>query len=264
MPFVAHRALGWRPVEIDETWGLVTIRKGMAFSICNSLWCRTCTLLFLDLRFSQAELAALYADYRGSDYVALREHYEPGYALRNEVYDAGSHYLGAVESFLEPHLPERPRVLDWGGDTGRNTPFAGRRALGHVHDISGKKVLPGIERVDLDAVRRTQYDLVVCSNVLEHVPYPADLVLELRSAMSRGTILYVEVPHEDLRRTHTGGAGELHTKKRHWHEHINFFGLESLHRLLHRCGLEVIAAGEMLAVVEGRTVAIFQFACRLA
>lgn len=263
MPFVAHRALGWQPVEIDETWGLVTIRKGMAYSICNSLWCRSCHLLFMDLRFSQAELAALYADYRGADYVALRESYEPGYALRNQVYDAGSLYLDTVEAFLEPHLPVRPRVLDWGGDTGRNTPFAGRRALGHVYDISGKEVLPGIERVDRNTVRSIQYDLVLCSNVLEHVPYPADLVMELRSTMSRGTVLYIEVPHEELRRTHAGEPAELNTKKRHWHEHINFFGIESLHRLLQRCGLDVVAADEMRAVVEGRPVAMFQFACRL-
>lgn len=263
MPFVAHRALGWQPVEIDASWGLLTIRAGMAYSICNSLLCRTCDLLFLDLRFSQAELAALYADYRGHNYVALREYYEPGYALRNQVYDAGSLYLHAVETFLAPHLPVRPRVLDWGGDTGRNTPFAGRRALGHVHDISGKEVLQGIERVNRDTVRSTRYDLVVCSNVLEHVPYPADLIMELRSAMSGGTILYIEVPHEELRRNHTGSATELQRKKRHWHEHINFFGLESLTRLMRRCGLEIVAAEELHAVVEDRPVAMFQFACRL-
>jgi len=262
MPFVAHRALGWQPVEIDDSWGLVTIRNGMAYSICNSLWCRVCGLLFMDLRFSDAELAALYADYRGTDYVALRERYEPGYALRNQALDTEIPYLDAVETFLEPHISSRPRVLDWGGDTGRNTPFAGVRELGHVHDISGKRLLPGMECVDRETAFTTAYDLVVCSNVLEHVPYPAQLLMELRCAMRRGTILYLEVPHEELPRTHQGTA-DLNRSKRHWHEHINFFSLESLQRLVHRCGLEVVATNELPVVVAGRPSVQFQLACRL-
>ncbi len=234
----------------------------MAYTICNSLWCTACGLLFMDLRFSEAELAALYADYRGTEYVALRERYEPGYALRNQSLDAGILYMEAVEAFLDPHVSSRPRVLDWGGDTGRNTPYAGSRALGHVHDISGKRLLPELECVDRDTAFSTAYDLVVCSNVLEHVPHPADLVMELRQTMGRGTILYVEVPHEDLARTHQGPE-DLNRSKRHWHEHINFFSLESLQRLLRRCGLEVVATNELHVVAGNRPVAQFQLACRL-
>jgi len=263
MPFVAHRALGWQPVEIDDSWGLATIRKGMAYSICNSLWCRTCGLLFMDLHFSDAELAALYADYRGIAYIMLRERYEPGYALRNETLDAGIVYMEAVETFLAPHLPRRPRVLDWGGDTGRNTPFATNRAFGHVHDISGTRLLPGLERVDRETAFATAYDLVVCSNVLEHVPYPAQLVMKLRCATGQGTILYLEVPHEELPRCHKG-TEDLNRSKRHWHEHINFFSLESLQRLLRRCGIKVIATNELHVVAESRRVAQFQLACKLA
>jgi hypothetical protein len=263
MPFVAHRALGWQPVEIDESWGLMTIRKGMAYSICNSLLCGVCGLLFLDIRFSERELDALYADYRGADYVALRERYEPGYALRNQTFDAGIRYLDDVEAFLSPHLPASPNVLDWGGDTGRNTPFAGRRALCHVYDISNKAVLAGVANVDRATAFATAYDLVVCSNVLEHVPYPSELIAELRGTMTRDTILYIEVPHEEVVRTHRGPEA-LNLKKRHWHEHINFFSRESLLRLLANSGLAVVADHELHIVAEGRPVALFQLACRLA
>ncbi len=262
MPFVAHRALGWQPVEIDESWGLRTIRSGMAYSICNSLWCRSCGLLFLDLRFSQAELDALYADYRGADYVALRERYEPGYALRNEGFDAGIRYMESVESFLEPHIPSEPRVLDWGGDTGRNTPFAGRRALCQVYDISDKPALPGIDKVARETAFATSYDLVVCSNVLEHVPYPLDLVAELRRTMGPDTVLYIEVPHEEVVRTHRG-PNDLNPQKRHWHEHINFFSRESLLRMVRAGGMEVAAINELHIVAEDRPVALLQLACKI-
>jgi SAM-dependent methyltransferase len=263
MPFVAHRALGWQPVEIDESWGLVTIRRGMAYSICNTLQCLDCGLLFLDIRFSPTELGALYADYRSADYVALRERYEPGYALRNVGFDSAIGHLQDVDEFLAPHLPAEPRILDWGGNTGRNTPFADRRALCHVYDISDIPVLSGVQRVDVETAFATPYDLVVCSHVLEHVPYPADLVTELRKAMKTDTVLYIEVPHEDLMRNSHDGA-DPGPKKRHWHEHINFFSRQSLLQLINLCGFEVVAANELLVVAEGRPAALFQWACRLA
>ena len=31
MPFISHRAFNWRPVVIDETWGLNSIKKGNAY-----------------------------------------------------------------------------------------------------------------------------------------------------------------------------------------------------------------------------------------
>src|ERR1700754_592858 len=64
MPFVAHRAFGWAPVEIDESWGLQTIRNGMAYSICKTLRCRKCSHLFCDIRFSDEEMSAIYSGYR--------------------------------------------------------------------------------------------------------------------------------------------------------------------------------------------------------
>jgi SAM-dependent methyltransferase len=262
MPFVAHRALGWAPVEIDESWGLMTIRRGMAYSICNTLSCTDCGLLFLDIRFSQAELDALYADYRGTDYVALREHYEPGYARRNTIFDSAIGHLHEVEALLAPFVPPGPRVLDWGGNTGRNTPFAGRRSLCHIYDISDKPVLDGARRVDEETALSTEYDLVVCSHVLEHVPYPLDLLVELRKTMRGGTVLYVEVPFEELMRA-SPGAGEAGRKKRHWHEHINFFSRQALSRLLIRAGLEILAERELHMVAEGRPAAVFQAACSL-
>ncbi len=46
MPFVAHRAFGWQPVEITPDWGLRTIPTGLAYPLCNSVQCEGCGLVF--------------------------------------------------------------------------------------------------------------------------------------------------------------------------------------------------------------------------
>ena len=81
MPFVASRVFGWEPVEITAEWGLRDIRQGFAYPLCNSVQCADCGVLFLDIRFDDAEMSALYADYRGDAYTALRERFEPGYTI---------------------------------------------------------------------------------------------------------------------------------------------------------------------------------------
>jgi len=256
MPFVAHRARGRAPVVIDESWGLKTVQAGTAHSICASLYCPECGFLFLDDRFSDREMANLYRDYRGPEYNALREQYEPGYTARNETLKAGIDYLDRIEQFLEPWLSFPLNVLDWGGDTGRNTPFKGRHGDFHVYDISTKPVIEGAKFVERNEIADGQYGLVVCSNVLEHVPYPADLIHHMKPALNEASVLYIEVPFEDVTRLHDT---DLHLKKRHWHEHINFFSARSLQRLLDHCGLEILAYGT-LPISTGN---VQQIACRL-
>lgn len=107
MPFVAHRVFDWRPVEVDESWGLNTIKNGHAYSICNSLCCNDCGLLFLDIRFSDEELSYLYRNYRDAEYTDLRESYEPGYKARNNLLIKEVNYMPDVEEFLKPFFSYR-------------------------------------------------------------------------------------------------------------------------------------------------------------
>lgn len=261
MPFVAHRAFGWEPVEITDDWGLRTVEHGMAYSICNSLQCAACGLLFLDIRFNKAQMASLYEGYREEPYTALREQYEPGYRERNAALDAGIDYVAQVEAFLTPHLRFPVSLLDWGGDTGKNTPFKDKNRRFHIYDISRKPVIEGAQRVEKSTALRTRYDLVVCSNVLEHVPYPAQTLRDIGRSMDRETVLYLEVPHEDLVRQ-SSAETELYRKKKHWHEHINFFSETSLQRLVSRCGLSVIDLKQLEVTVAGKSVGVFLIAGR--
>jgi hypothetical protein len=263
MPFIAHRIFGWQPVEIDRSWGLFTIPNGHAFSICNSLFCRSCDFLFLDIRFTDAEMARLYKDYRGKDYVSLREQYEPGYKLRNSLLNNGVGYLLTVENFLKPHLSTpSPNILDWGGDTGRNTPFRACRSRLDILDLSAKETIDGARSVSLETAVEAHYDLIVCSQTLEHVPYPGDVLAQIATCMRFDTILYVELPFEALMKVPC--TDDRNSTKRHWHEHINFFSIKSLEILLSSSGFKLVNLTTTDVEVAGCSVSIIQATARLS
>ncbi|HDS1796437.1 class I SAM-dependent methyltransferase [Pseudomonas putida] len=239
MPFVALRVFGHEPVEITADWGLRDLRQGTAYTLCNSLQCQECGGLFLDYRFTDEQMGALYHNYRDDLYNTQRTRFEPGYANVIAHYHQRAAYLDEVEEWLAPRLPEAPAILDWGGDSGINSPFREHNRLLHIHDISGVELVAGAERVDLQRIGQTHYDLVSCSQVLEHVSFPRQLVEQMLSAVGKGTLLYLEVPHEVLVREHPGSL-ELAPLKRHWHEHVNFFTEAAMRRLLEGLGLEVV------------------------
>lgn len=252
MPFVAERALGWQACEITPDWGLRDLPTGWAQALCASLHCADCGCLFLDMRFDGDEMARLYAGYRGPDYEAQRERLEPGYTARNQRLLAGDEHIPAVEAFLRPWLPPRPAVLDWGGDTGLNTPLRQVAARHDVLDISGRPLVPGATAV---ATPQGPYDLIVLAHVLEHVPEPDALLREVRAAMAQTTWLYVEVPFEALMQA-AEAAPSAWQRKRHWHEHINFFSAEGLRRLLQRCGLRVQAQTRLVLAGQGAALGL--------
>lgn len=263
MPFVADRVFGWRPVEITPDWGLQTIRPGMAYSLCATLQCQSCAHLFLDIRFTPDQLARLYRNYQDETYARHRATYEPGYWERNARLKQTIAYLPAVEAFIRPHVPSLPRILDWGGSRGDNTPFRGARASHDIFDISGEPPVEGARFVPLETAVSGDYDLIVCSNVLEHVPYPLDTLHLVASAMRPGTALYLEIPLEDIMRR-SGDSPEAHLSKHHWHEHINFYSRQSLEHLVRSCGLDIIELA--LLDVADQPDASYNYAliCRLA
>lgn len=239
MPFVALRVFGHEPVEITADWGLRDLRQGMAYTLCNSLQCQECGALFLDYRFTDEQMAALYHNYRDELYNAQRIRFEPNYVDVIPHYHERAAYLDEVEAWLAPHLPDAPAVLDWGGDTGINSPFRERNRLLHIHDISGVELVSGAERIEPQLIGKHRYDLVSCSQVLEHVSFPYDQVQRILPALHPTTLLYLEVPHEALIREHPDSL-ELAPLKRHWHEHVNFFTETAMRRLLGRLGLQVV------------------------
>lgn len=270
MPFISHRAMDLPPLTIDSSTGLTNIPDGIAYALCKSMLCRRCGHLFVDYRFSESEMTRLYTDYRGDIYAKIRGSYEPGYAEMNQTLCNGISYLAQVEEFLRGLLPTSDlAVLDWGGDTGINTPFADRRSLLHIFDPSAKDadVADAVTFSDIPD-ERIDYDLIVLSNVLEHIPFPSDTLKAVRPFMGPQTVLYVEVPLERLQQSAQGPPYTGANLKKHWHEHINFFTAESMGRLLDSCGFAVSAHATLdtslwQEKVGVSAVSVLQFACIL-
>jgi hypothetical protein len=241
MPFIAERVFGWIPTEITAEWGLRDIKSGQAYSICNTLKCDDCGLIFLDIRFDDSEMAALYSGYRGDEYNKLRDKYEPGYTANNEWRnEKGFAHISTVETYISSHIALPTKILDWGGDTGINTPFKGKVATHHIFDISDKQVIDGAKRVSVTEAQESNYDLITLMHVLEHIPYPQNTLNEIAGVMGKGTALYIELPHEEIIRLNPDLCNSPYRQKRHWHEHINFYTEQSIISLLKSCGLKRI------------------------
>lgn len=249
MPFVAERVFGWKSFEIPDS--LKTIKKATAYSICNSMICLNCYHLFLDMRFNEKEMDNLYKDYRDEEYTELRDSYEPGYKYKNESLGKGYNYTSKVESFISKHLSENPYILDYGGGSGINTPFKSLSKKIELFDISNKYLAP----------KRSRYDLIVCANVLEHVPFPIETLKKIALFMDDKSILYIELPYEILIKNNVYLEG-THRQKKYWHEHINFFNEKSIGELLDVINFKVIDF-KILPISNESTEDVFQILVRL-
>lgn len=239
MPFVAKRVFGHEPVQITEQWGLRDLQQGMAYTLCTSLQCQQCGVLFLDYRFCDDEMMRLYQGYRDQRYNDERKRFEPDYGVASQHYEGRAAYIADVEHWLKSRVPANPAILDWGGDSGINTPFLESSTFTHVYDISSVATVEGAVAVDLETISQHDYDLIICSQVLEHVSYPHEILQQIAASVGEQTLVYLEVPNEALMRENPGSL-KLAGIKRHWHEHINFYTAHSLRQLVERAGLQVV------------------------
>jgi len=262
MPFIAYRAFGWNAVEITPEWGLRSVKCGYAYPLCNTVQCAECGLLFLDIRFNNSEMSSLYKNYRTDSYALMRDEFEPGYFEKNKYITHGISYINQIEDFLSPHLKLPVSILDWGGDTGQNAPFQNSHTVLDVYDISTRPVVDGTRQVNQSTLASTKYDLIVCANVLEHIPFPAKVIDEIKKSMHKDSILYIEVPREEIFKDNECSV-ELYKMKRHWHEHINFFSINSLNKLVSSCGMLLIDM-KYLEVADGYHNVYHAVACKLS
>lgn len=264
MPFITHRIFGYEITSIDNSWNLHNFPTGICLSQCFSSQCQDCGFLFLDMRFDDEEMSNLYQDYRGEDYSIIRDKFEPGYLEKNKQIESGIKYKHDIELFLSD-LAEYKTILDWGGDDGINTPsFDADRVF--IYDISGKKVLPNFQSIESDELNSNDYDLVICSNVLEHVSYPQEILSEIVSVMNKETILYIEVPYEKIM-ADSFDSKNIFSNKRHWHEHINFYSQKSLEELLDKCGLKIVKQkihSDSINTSVSNVSKLFMIACKLS
>lgn len=227
--------------------------------------CDGCGFMFYNPRLDDGDLENLYRGYRSEEFQQKRFATEPWYT--QSFNDA----LGSEESYrirreilapvLRKHLNGRKieRILDYGGDRGELVVGLVDGAEAYSYDISGIDVVPGVTRASDPAACKA--DLIINSNVLEHVGFPRDLVSAILKSAPGGGLVFLEVPVEFpfgfsrlLRRVvQIGVMTSMRPKTaRHilrpatlymMHMHVNYFTERSLTRLMQVCGGEVISSG---------------------
>jgi hypothetical protein len=215
---------------------------GEEMKLCYSVKCEECGALFSDERFTAKQMQRLYAGYRGKEYKAQREKYEPGYGKRK---DTEQNYIKEIEKFLSPYISSWTKILDYGGGDGSHTPFKGHAI--DVYDIGTDKVKCG-QKVDKP---HGIYELIICSNLLEHVSYPLETLEEIITHM--GSILYLEIPMGPMD----------YTAKTSWHEHITFFTEKSIEMMLRRSGLRVVDYKRHVLTGTKYYTYLFMLACEV-
>ncbi len=98
----------------------------------------------------------------------------------------------------------------------------------------------GIE--DLSCVGSRRFDIVTSFNVLEHLRFPADMLIKIKgSLLKKDGLLVVDVANEfnDLQTVANSEFG----LKEWWlcpPNHINYFSVDSISRLISQCGYKVL------------------------
>jgi len=227
--------------------------------------CCSCGFLFYNPRLEDDELLRLYRDYRSSDYQRMRHSAEPWYTEKFNADLASASSYAVRQMKLAPILDrvlfgkKISRVLDYGGDSGDLVAGLIEGAEAFVYDISGKPGAQGVTAT-MDPAS-CQADLIVNSNVLEHVGFPRVLMSELLDAAPIGGLLFIEVPCEQpfgsqrlMRRT-AQMILTAFTRPRllryvlrpsslyMMHEHVNYFTEASLIALVRVAGGAVVSSG---------------------
>jgi hypothetical protein len=231
----------------------------------NLVRCEACGFTFYNPRLDDDDLQHLYRGYRSEEYQQMRHASEPWYTPKfNTDLASPSSYefrRAKVAPILREHIGQRKinRILDYGGDRGDLVAGLFDGAEAFVYDISGIPAAAGVTSTNDPA--GCNADLIINSNVLEHVGFPRLLVSEILNAAPTGGLVFLEVPCEIvfgmprvLRRlaqigvmalTHPTLARSLIRPASLYmmHEHINYFTERSLTSLMRSCGGSVIASG---------------------
>jgi hypothetical protein len=246
------------PFVAERTWN----RKPFCVDLVG---CNNCGFMFYNPRLDDEDLQNLYRGYRSEEFQQLRFSTEPWYSksfnddlASPKSYEIRRALLGPI---LQKSLNGRKinRILDYGGDRGDLVNGLLNGAEAYSYDISGIEVAPGVTHTTDPASCKA--DLIINSNVLEHVGFPRILVSEILQSAPIGGLVFLEVPVEfpfglnrlTRRIAQIGVMGLMRPKTARYiirpatlymmHMHINYFNEHSLTTLTRSCGGKVIASG---------------------
>ena len=109
--------------------------------------------------------------------------------------------------------------------------------------------VPGVERLGktvADIAKNTQFDVLICNHVLEHVAEPVGFLKELWPFLKPEGKAYFEVPLQIWRDIPIQQPAE----------HINFFTCHSLANALHQAGFHLLRRGSLLGSYGGKRLQV--------
>lgn len=259
-PFFALRAWGGKP----EPTKMAT--------------CTTCGFRCYHRILSDKEVRSYYDGYRNEQYYQQRHTFEPFYTRSlhqdlNRWLACDARRKDLSDALIQVGLDEPlAAVLDYGGGHGSllHDIHANRKA---VFDLSGEAVKPGIELLVDPTSLGSNWTLVTCAQVLEHVSNPRNVLRDIANCLHEDAHVYLEVPNQTWRSWPAlqPPHGLLKRLCRHpylllaadiystlfrvklkvlppfgfvpMREHINFFTLQALVSLAKQCGLKVCSQG---------------------
>lgn len=231
----------------------------------NLVECEACGFMFYNPRLDDDDLRRHYSGYRSDEYWRMRHASEPWYTKKfnSDLASARSYEIrrAKLAPILRKTIGQRPiaRILDYGGDRGDLVAGLLDGVEPFVYDISGAAPAKGV--IATSNPVGCNADLIINSNVLEHIGFPRTMVSEIFKAAPEDGLVFIEVPCElpfgfsrlARRIAQIGIVALLRPSLARFivrpaslymmHEHINYFTEHSLSVLVRSCGGMVIDAG---------------------
>jgi SAM-dependent methyltransferase len=209
--------------------------------------CKTCGLMFLNPRPSDAVLRSFYDDTYKEDVNYL------------EVSNHNIFLLRKILKLIESHK-KTGKLLDIGCGTGTFLDLAKSRWEPHGIDVSPSSVEKAKGKYGLNIVcgelgegffPAKYFDVVVCLNTLEHIGGPVDFVREVRKILKDDGLFLVKVPDIDfyvsypvsrliniLKKYYFGVIGKKPIFWGYRREHLYYYNRRTLALLLKSCGFK--------------------------
>lgn len=192
--------------------------------------CHACGFIFTNPRFSANDIQVIYQTINELDLPKLRRARNP-----YEKVEQRARRIFSMVNKQQKQVKLPLKILDYGGMYGHNlVPFAKAGYDCNLLDFLKLKNPPGIKYLgkDLCDLKPTdQFDVIMILHVLEHTIRPLDILQNLVQYLTKGGLLYVEVPKE------CGGNWRGFDEPT---THINFFSEESIFKLVRMVGMDIV------------------------
>ncbi len=249
----------------------IKLKNNKKIHIC---FCNDCTFAFYDYRLTNKQNKLLYMNYRSDEYQQSREKYECWYTKKvnnalNDNIKGIKEQQKIIEKIIKENINKEIKVaLDYGGNEGKTfTDIIGTKEK-YVYDISGAKTVDGVININkYNDLKKHSYDFIMCNMFFEHLSEPDDMLKSIIKLGNKDTVYYIEVPSENpftngnkfsiknnLQLLFNPNFNNFNlfkycikTRKKEFmpmKEHVNFFTIESLKKLIINNNMEILTIEE--------------------